>query len=264
MLRPRHFALIALGGLLAIAAGVYAQGGYPTIARFTRVGIGAAPATAGGAAATIGGALSVENTGPVLRWIETDAAANNQRWRDYVNAGVLNRCVLNDAEGVETCYLSATRSGTTVTLLNLAATSITGNGVALTPSQGTFTASFDDACTTTGTVVFDWTAVGNLVTIVGKSSALVCTGDSTSFATTGTPVPAAIRPNTLARTGPLAAFFDNGAAAWGCMSILPNGNVQFSKATSTTLCADTGWTAAGSRTVAQPEQFVISYMLGNP
>jgi len=140
-----------------------------------------------------------------------------------------------------------------------------GTNCPATSSNGTFTASFDDACSTTPTVTFDYEKNGNLVTLVATAvSGFPCTGDSTSFATTGTPAPAAIRPTQAvngAQQNQLGGFTDSGTATLGCFLIATSGNVQFLKSVSSS-CAGTTWTASGNR--AALAGWTASYIISNP
>ncbi len=129
---------------------------------------------------------------------------------------------------------------------------------------GTFTASFDNACTTTPTVTFDWQRAGNVVTLSPVSqSGFSCTGDSTSFATTGTPVPAALRPVFQVTSGVLDGFTNNSAATWAEYTIGTGGDIAVNRCSSLTAdCSVTGWTAALNRAFALGS--TVTYMLGNP
>lgn len=62
----------------------------------------------------------VNGTYPKIYLVETDVAADNKQWWFESNAGVFQARVLNDAISVATTWLSATRSGATITqaLLN--------------------------------------------------------------------------------------------------------------------------------------------------
>ena len=179
----------------------------------------------------------------------------------------MNRCVLNDAEGVETCYFQATRSGTTVTALNLAATSVTTNSIDVTPATGEFTVTFDDACTTSPTLTVDYAKMGNIVVIHPNDWSLgggSCTSDSTFFRESGTSVPAAIRPTTytvLMRTG--GGLQDNSVAVDGCIAITASGQFQFARFTSN-ICNQSGWTAGGSKAAVGAGNMSVSYMLTDP
>lgn len=140
-------------------------------------------------------------------------------------------------------------------------------GVPMTPAQGTFTATFDDACTTSPTITFDYYVIGNSVTLqVDESAGFTCTSDSTNLATTGTPVPAAIRPSDTAGSGVGYASYigrssqDNGTAGAWQMLITTAGNIQFSYCPFAATC--TTWTNSGTKTVSTNRQS-FPYILGD-
>lgn len=139
--------------------------------------------------------------------------------------------------------------------------------ISMTPESGTFTATIDNACTTSPTVDFDYQKIGNLVllSIVGKSG-FPCTGDSTSFAASSTaPVPSSIRPSADTYTAILGqSFIDNGANTTAAILITTGGNIGFNQcAISTTYQCSVNWTASGNRDVPNGKSDA-SYMLGNP
>jgi len=78
-----------------------------------------------GAFTTLSATTSAEVNGtyPKIYLIETDAATDNKQWWFESNAGVYQARVLNDAISVATTWLSATRSGTTITQVALNASS---------------------------------------------------------------------------------------------------------------------------------------------
>lgn len=277
-------ALGFVGGILAavaLALLMAPTGGFPSRPRFQAVGVGqAAPATAGNVAVT--GTLTAEGSGtfqnfvasstsPRLCFDDTDAATD-ERGYWISNASGLFRIFASPDSG--TCStVSATtpfqisRTGTTIDSIALTATAITGNGIALTPESGSFVVTFETACTTSPTATFDYQKVGNTVTLALVSVAgFVCTSDSTSFSTTGTPVPASIRPSaypSAASTTPIHGFTDNGAATWASIVIFNTGGVSFARcATFGADCNVSGWTASGNKSVAAGK--TVTYMLGNP
>jgi hypothetical protein len=286
MRTTRHFiAALALGALLPVALAVYAQsGGYPTRARFNSIGVGAAPpAGNGGIAVTTvngiapsdfarlsqantwnGGTQISRSTGGTVGWRSN---YNDSVFTDFVSsssgvgyAGTSSnhpfRLLSNNAERIK---IAADGS-----LIELDATVIDSNGVDMTPASGTLTATFDDACGTSPTVTFDYQKIGNVVHLYADAtSGFSCTGDSTNFITTGTPVPAAIRPtNASVCSNLISGFFDNGAAAAATLCVNSGGNVFFGRYA--TFGAGSGaWTAAGVRNV--PTAGVnITYTLGDP
>lgn len=143
---------------------------------------------------------------------------------------------------------------------------ITGNGVDMTPASGTFTATFDDAGTTSPTVDFDYQKMGNIVSIVARTNAATFTSDSTNFATTGAPVPAAIRPSgTAALTGIISGATNNGTATAFCMEISTAGNITLYPFPTGlgNVCASASWTNTGNKALSMTG-VNFTYMLGNP
>lgn len=122
----------------------------------------------------------------------------------------------------------------------------TSNPLAIVTS-GSFTASFDAACTTTPTAVFIWQKMGNQVTLqMISNSGFPCTGDTTSFQATSTSTtPATIRPATSAKSAVMVDASDNGAATSSVTQVNPTGELQFNRVS--TAGATAVWTAAGSR-----------------
>lgn len=120
-MKIRSLGAFVAGVAIAIAFGVWAQAGYPTRPRFISVGIGvgAIPPTESGKLLLTGvssGAqpvLGFDSTTPSLQMRESDAAANNRRWRQYVNGEQFVLDVVDDA-GSGANWLTVDRTGTTV------------------------------------------------------------------------------------------------------------------------------------------------------
>jgi hypothetical protein len=98
-----------------------------------------------GAFTTLSATTSAEVNGtyPKIYLIETDAATDNKQWWFESNAGVYQARVLNDAISAATTWLSATRSGTTITQVALNASTgglihqqINGTNIATVSSTG--------------------------------------------------------------------------------------------------------------------------------
>jgi hypothetical protein len=98
-----------------------------------------------GAFTTLSATTSAEVNGtyPKIYLIETDAATDNKQWWFESNAGVYQARVLNDAISVATTWLSATRSGATITQVALNASTggvihqqINGTNIATVSSTG--------------------------------------------------------------------------------------------------------------------------------
>jgi hypothetical protein len=122
-----------------------------------------------------------------------------------------------------------------------------GGACVAAPTSGSFTITWDNACTTSPTTLIAWRQVNNIVFwTVNLMSAATCTSDSTSFATTTAIVPAAIRP---ARQffAPFIYPTQGGVTATpGCLVINTNGTVQAT--TAGVGCPNTGvtgWNAGG-------------------
>lgn len=218
---------------------------------------------------TIGTLDLVSSTGPVSRWNETDAAANNRVWDLFVNAEQLNLRVVNDALGSATNWLVVDRTANTVDNVNILATALQGNSVDMTPASGTFTASFDAACTTTPTAVFDYQRLGNIVSVwMVSTTGFTCTGDSTSFGTTGTPIPASIRPSSQDVCVPANTLaVDNGVSVYAGIVFSTTGDVSISRFGTTPggCSSGTNWTASGTRTLGGTlSAYRATYGLGNP
>lgn len=200
---------------------------------------------------TTGMSPGVRSSLPSLRWVNAAGAANEKLWEAIaVSSTQFAMRTLNDAVSANSDFLNVTRSAAAITVVALGNStdnpSFTVNSISMTPQSGTFVATFDDACTTSPTVTFSYYQVGNLVTLQATaSSGFTCTGDSTNFATTGTPIPAAIRPTTtVANWTFVGDFTDNGAKTIAIFQVTSAGNVQFLRINGATNAA---WTAAGSR-----------------
>lgn len=114
-------------------------------------------------------------------------------------------------------------------------------------SSGNFTVSWDDACTTTSTQTVYYTIVGKVVTLATTGS-VSCTSDSVAFQTTGTPVPAAIRP-TIAQIYVVpsgARAFDNGAYTDSSIRVDTSGNLSVGTCGTASTCTG-GWTNTGNK-----------------
>jgi hypothetical protein len=186
----------------------------------------------------------------------------------YSTPGTGGLAVFMDANGIGAVprvgAISLTSAASQPLELWASSVGVTLDGVTrvdLTPVSGTVTASFDDACSTTPTATLDYQRIGNVVVMrVDDLSGFACTGDSASFRTTGTPLPAAIRPAENIVSPIQGGFTNNGTATQACWFVEASGNVSFN-VNATSGCAGT-WTASGNRSM--PTGLVISYPLGNP
>lgn len=271
----------AAGFLVAIVCALLMAptGGFPSRPRFQAVGVGvAAPSTTG--AITTSDTIESQGstsfratsaTAPRVCFDDTDAATDERGYLINNSTGLFRVWLTTDASVCSpsggTIAFEINRTGSTADSIELTATALSHNGVDLTPESGSFVVTFETACTTSPTATFDYQKVGNTVTLALVSVAgFVCTSDSTSFSTTGTPVPASIRPSAYpssASTTPIHGFTDNGAATWGAIVIFNTGGVSFARcATFGADCNVSGWTASGNKSVAAGK--TVTYMLGNP
>lgn len=119
-------------------------------------------------------------------------------------------------------------------------------GVAQT--TGTFSATIATGCSTTPTVDFAWSKIGNIVTLKLTSNTISCTSNTTNHtqSTTGD-LPAAIRPSSEVTFGSVPVL-NSGNQSWGCISLSSNGTIIWELLQSN-VCQNNGYTASGSRGV---------------
>lgn len=75
------------------------------------------------------GSLTLSGTDPRASWNETDAAANNKFWDILPVAEQYRMRIVNDAQNVFTNWLTVDRTGTTVDLIDLRATTVRATGI---------------------------------------------------------------------------------------------------------------------------------------
>lgn len=134
------------------------------------------------------GALQVSTTAPVYGWVETDAAADEKRYRAFSESGVWSLCTLTDAEGAGACAMAVDRTGTAVSDINLTATAVRANGQAIL----TATSGLNGTNVTSGTVadarlsatVANYNDAAPLFSVVGNQSFNVA-NSSTGFSLIG-------------------------------------------------------------------------------
>lgn len=79
---------------------------------------------------------SLQGTSPILRFYETDAAANSGKWYLSANSGAIALSAVDDAEGASTNVFTVARSGTTVGAMTIGSTQVLGpDGAAATPAM---------------------------------------------------------------------------------------------------------------------------------
>lgn len=128
----------------------------------------------------------LKHTAPELLFEETDASANNGKWRIRANSEQLLIEIGNDAESVWETVAALTRLGTFPNALNFEGQylQVDGNLVA-TQESGSFTATLTGmTASTTGTV--KWRRTGTKTTLFVPSS-ILGTSNSTSMTMTGVP-----------------------------------------------------------------------------
>jgi len=92
------------------------------------------------------GIVSVSSSLPEYRLNETDQGTDGKAWNTVVSAGVQSRGIYADNfAGSPTVYEQVTRSGTTVTAIALAATTVTVNGVSIRDASIINASTFADA-----------------------------------------------------------------------------------------------------------------------
>jgi hypothetical protein len=258
-----------LGVVLALASGSHAAttGGFPSRPKFQSVGVGVAAPTSAGQVLALRAGANFDARG-------TGSGSANSSFLQFTDSGAVRKGYVGDASGAEPdIYVACDQSPCDIELVSTGAGTVNANGSAVctangtncpsaaAPSTGTFTITWDDACTTSPTSVVDWVAVGNLVTWVFRSaSGFPCTSDSVSTATSSAIIPVAIRPATsIASNNMFAGFTNNGTLGFGCLSIFSTGTVQASFA-STGSCGT--WTNSGSKAIVSGMTF--SYIINDP
>lgn len=183
----------------------------------------------------------VKGTAPEYIFQETDASANNTRWRVRVDAEQMVVSVGNDAESSWVDAVKIDRTANVVDTINLLATAVQSNGVSLAAnSSGTFTPTWGGfSAPPTGDIAYNLIA-GKLVLLsfpVGNTG----TSNSTGFSLTS--LPSAIRPSTDSNPRLALMVVDNAVYSVGAVGFgTPAGKLVFYKGVS-----DTGWTASGTK-----------------
>lgn len=187
---------------------------------------------------------------PAIHIINSAAAVDARNW-ELIPIGTtqLSWRALNDAQTVSDEFLKMTRGAGTITQVEIGNNTnnpaILGNGVAITPSSGSFTAVLNTGCTTTPTFTFNYNVIGTLVFLRWDGTS--CTSNATTRVFTGSPVPAAIRPAATrtcvhgaqdAGAGERPAQITVTAAGALGSSMYVTGNNQYGAAP--------GWTASGT------------------
>jgi len=132
------------------------------------------------------------------------------------------------------------------------------SSVDMTPSSGTFTATYTNACTTSPTQSIRWYKIGSVVTMTAAAATGNCTADTTTFDTDSTDVPAAIRPTTSAAYSAGFGANNNGTSVTAMIEIATNGEIIVNRCGAVTGTCDGGaWTGSGNRAL---DAWTISYV----
>lgn len=139
---------------------------------------------------------------------------------------------------------------------------LTSAGVGVVPtwatpiavSSGTFTANFDDGCSTTPAVTFKYVKIDTTVHLSWNSPAS-CTSDSANFLTTVADIPSTLRPATTQHSAIIKAV-NNGVVADAIYQFGSSGTItaQFCNGAGGALfggavCAFNQWTNSGTKKV---------------
>lgn len=200
--------------------------------------------------------FTLSSTAPELIFNETDASANNKKWRLRATAETFVIELLNDAESVATAIATFTRSGTSSPSVDFAVDSLllAGDPVANSQSE-TFTATLTGMTGATSGLVAA-SRVGNICSIncVAVVGAITGTSNTTDMTMTG--LPASYRPKAAA--GQRMAFctvIDNGVTVGGFAIINTSGSIAFGIG----INGSTAFTNSGTKGL--PSNFTMVYCI---
>ena len=177
---------------------------------------------------------------------EDDQAADEGFWKIFSNGTGLLFATATDLGASSSTFIDVDRTGTTVDTINLTATAIQNNGVEATHANGSFTATWDTACTTNPSDTWKWAKAGEIVTIMPQTDGINCTSDSSSFQATAD-VPAEIRP-AIAKTVSFGFGENSGSLVRTCLRLATDGNINSGVvAADGSSCSVVGWTASGAK-----------------
>ncbi len=232
----------------------------------------------GTGALTLGGAVIISTpaaqllvlnstaaNGPYTRW-QTSGALIADMGRGAQLGGGFTAGAFGISAAASNGFEVGVNGSTTPSFRVTSAAAIQGpSSVDMTPESGTFVVTFENACTTSPTVTFAYYRIGRIVGITPTTnSGFTCTGDSTSMATSGTPVPASLRPAHHAFSPIMdGAWTDNGTDAGVEYKVLTTGGFSIAKCgAAANNCNEAGWTASGTRNfLAGTNQFTFTYTL---
>jgi hypothetical protein len=180
----------------------------------------------------------LKHTAPELIFEETDASANNKRWRLRVNSESLTVDLGNDAESVWTNVLSLDRTG----VLELAdPDEIFDPAPVITGQSGSFTATLTGmSASTTGTI--NYLRMGYLIAMFTNGAAFTGTSNATSMTMTG--LPALISP---ANTHSCVCYVtDNGTEFMPALATITGSTVTF-RMLNAGVYSSTGFTNSGTK-----------------
>jgi len=162
-----------------------------------------------------GDSLTLTGVAPFFDIVESDAAANNTTWRVQANSEQLLIQVANDALTLFTNILTVDRIEQTVDIVNFLPTNLQHNGNTIPAiTNGSFTATLTGyAVNPTGTMHYE--IVGNLCTIINKTTQIASTSNANTF--TMTILPAVCTP-TIAVDG-VCVLLDQGGVRQGGYTI---------------------------------------------
>jgi hypothetical protein len=185
----------------------------------------------GAGAPYIAGTLPVSNggTGVTTAGDDTTLVGNGSAW---VPAS-LPDCADSDGQ-----HLNYSRSSNSFSC---------GSSAVVTETTGTFTATFDTGFTVPQTQTFVWTKVGSIV-VLRSTTQMTGTSNATSVVTSGTPVPAALRPVALTSFNSVPGT-NNGSAAPACIRILVGGGLQYGLTDAGNVCQPLAWSTTGAKAI---------------
>jgi hypothetical protein len=195
--------------------------------------------------------IATSGANPFIAFASGLDSSGNRLWDMGVDTERFIARVGNDASSSFTNWLVVDRTANVVDNINLLATAVQVNGVDITASTGTFTATLASGLTTTPTGTLTYKKIGNVVTLYNNSgSGIQGTSNSTSWSITG--LPAAIQPAAGTRTIP-CYWVDNGSTVAGFLQLTASSGTMGPN-------SNTG-TFTGSGTKGIPAGWSVTYSL---